>query len=212
MTKADIIENVYEKVGGFSKKEAAEIVETVFDTIKETLERGEKIEDLGLRQLRGARQERPRRPQPADRRGDHDQRPPRAHVQAQPGAQERSQHLTSRALATDIPDKQYFKIGEVAEIAGVEPYVLRYWETEFKSIRPEKTRSNQRLYRRRDVETVLTIKHLLYDEGFRIDGAKRRLRELAHEEPPAAGDASWPPSCARRSRELEKIVDEDEET
>ena len=63
-------------------------------------------------------------------------------------------------MATEIPDKQYFKIGEVAEIAGVEPYVLRYWETEFKSIRPEKTRSNQRLYRRRDVETVLQIKKL----------------------------------------------------
>jgi DNA-binding transcriptional MerR regulator len=114
-------------------------------------------------------------------------------------------------LATDIPDKQYFKIGEVAEIAGVEPYVLRYWETEFKSIRPEKTRSNQRLYRRRDVETVLTIKHLLYDEGFRIDGAKRRLRELAHEEPPLAAT-----KLAGKVREalveLEKIVDEDEKT
>jgi DNA-binding transcriptional MerR regulator len=114
-------------------------------------------------------------------------------------------------VATDIPDKQYFKIGEVAEIAGVEPYVLRYWETEFKSIRPEKTRSNQRLYRRRDVETVLTIKKLLYDEGFRIDGAKRRLRELAGEEPTAAAR-----ELAARVRgaldELEKIVDDDEKS
>jgi DNA-binding transcriptional MerR regulator len=114
-------------------------------------------------------------------------------------------------LATEIPDKQYFKIGEVAEIAGVEPYVLRYWETEFKSIRPEKTRSNQRLYRRRDVETVLQIKRLLYDEGFRIDGAKRRLRELAGEEAPLAAQ-----KLAERVREaldeLEKIVDEDEKS
>ncbi len=114
-------------------------------------------------------------------------------------------------MATEIPDKQYFKIGEVAEIAGVEPYVLRYWETEFKAIRPEKTRSNQRLYRRRDVETVLQIKKLLYDEGFRIDGAKRRLRELAGEEPPAAATR-----LAAKLRdaldELEKIVDEDEKT
>jgi DNA-binding transcriptional MerR regulator len=114
-------------------------------------------------------------------------------------------------LATDIPDKQYFKIGEVAAIAGVEPYVLRYWETEFKAIRPDKTRSNQRLYRRRDVETVLTIKKLLYDEGFRIDGAKRRLRELAGEAPSAATRA-----LAEKLRqaldELEKIVDEDEES
>jgi DNA-binding transcriptional MerR regulator len=114
-------------------------------------------------------------------------------------------------VATDIPDKQYFKIGEVAEIAGVEPYVLRYWETEFKSIRPEKTRSNQRLYRRRDVETVLQIKKLLYDEGFRIDGAKRRLRELSGEEPSLAAK-----QLAERMRqalnELEKIVDDDEKS
>ncbi|MCU1280942.1 MAG: MerR family transcriptional regulator [bacterium] len=117
-------------------------------------------------------------------------------------------------MATDIPDKQYFKIGEVAEIAGVEPYVLRYWETEFKSIRPEKTRSNQRLYRRRDVEMVLTIKHLLYDEGFRIDGAKRRLRELAHEEPQFTAAAATKLAGKLRDalEELEKIVDEDEKT
>ena len=74
--------------------------------------------------------------------------------------------------APSIPEKPYFKIGEVAELAGVEPYVLRYWETEFKSIRPEKTRTNQRMYRRRDVETVLRIKQLLYDEGYRIDEAR----------------------------------------
>jgi DNA-binding transcriptional MerR regulator len=114
-------------------------------------------------------------------------------------------------LATDIPDKQYFKIGEVAEIAGVEAYVLRYWETEFKVIRPEKTRSNQRLYRRRDVETVLEIKRLLYDEGFRIDGAKRRLREKSGEATPMAATR-----LAERMRdalgELEKIVDEDEKS
>lgn len=114
-------------------------------------------------------------------------------------------------MATEIPDKQYFKIGEVAEIAGVEPYVLRYWETEFKTIRPEKTRSNQRMYRRRDVETVLQIKQLLYDEGFRIDGAKRRLRELAGEAPPRV--ATRLAELVRAElKELEKIVDEDEET
>lgn len=114
-------------------------------------------------------------------------------------------------MATEIPDKQYFKIGEVAEIAGVEPYVLRYWETEFKAIRPEKTRSNQRLYRRRDVETVLQIKRLLYDEGFRIDGAKRRLRELAGEAPPVAA-ARLAARLREALDELEKIVDEDEES
>jgi DNA-binding transcriptional MerR regulator len=114
-------------------------------------------------------------------------------------------------VATEIPEKQYFKIGEVAQIAGVEPYVLRYWETEFKSIRPEKTRSNQRLYRRRDVEIVLEVKRLLYEEGFRIDGAKRRLREKAGEAIPMAAQR-----LAEQLRdaltELEKIVDEDEKS
>jgi len=77
----------------------------------------------------------------------------------------------------DIPDKLYFKIGEVARLAGVEPYVLRYWETEFKEINPVKSRTNQRLYRRRDIETVLWIKQLLYDEKFTIDGARRKMKE-----------------------------------
>jgi DNA-binding transcriptional MerR regulator len=80
-------------------------------------------------------------------------------------------------LATEIPDKQYFKIGEVAEIAGVEPYVLRYWESEFSVLRPGKTRSRHRLYRRKDVETLLEIRRLLYAERYTIEGAKRRLRD-----------------------------------
>jgi DNA-binding transcriptional MerR regulator len=84
----------------------------------------------------------------------------------------------------EIPDKPYFKIGEVARLAGVEPYVLRYWETEFRAaIRPEKTRTKQRMYRRRDVEAILRVKQLLYEQGYRIDGAKRKLRELAGEAP-----------------------------
>ncbi len=77
-----------------------------------------------------------------------------------------------------IPDKHYFKIGEVAELAGVEPYVIRYWETEFKSLRPQKSRSNQRLFRRKDVERILEIRRLLYEEGYKIEGA-RRLMEVA---------------------------------
>lgn len=75
-----------------------------------------------------------------------------------------------------IPDKEYFRIGEVAEIAQVEPYVLRFWETEFGKLRPAKTRSSQRVYSRRDVSLVLRIRDLLYDEGYTISGARRRLR------------------------------------
>ena len=67
----------------------------------------------------------------------------------------------------------------------MKPYVLRYWETEFTSVRPQKTRSKQRLYRRRDVELLLKIRHLLYEKGFTIDGARGRLRELGHDEEPA---------------------------
>jgi DNA-binding transcriptional MerR regulator len=79
--------------------------------------------------------------------------------------------------ATPIPDKAYFRIGEVARILDVKPYVLRYWESEFKAIRPQKSRSQQRLYRRRDVELLLRIKRLLYEEKFTIAGARRKLRE-----------------------------------
>ena len=75
-----------------------------------------------------------------------------------------------------IPDKQYFKIGEVSRITGVKAHVLRYWETEFPSLRPQKTRSNQRIYRKRDVELLLQIKGLLYDQGFTIAGARKKLR------------------------------------
>jgi DNA-binding transcriptional MerR regulator len=74
-----------------------------------------------------------------------------------------------------IPNKLFFKIGEVCEITDTQPYVLRYWESEFPSLAPAKNSSGQRIYRRRDIETVLRIKELLYDEGFTIAGAKKRL-------------------------------------
>jgi DNA-binding transcriptional MerR regulator len=76
-----------------------------------------------------------------------------------------------------IPDKLYFKIGEVAKFTGIKTHVLRYWETEFKAIRPNKSRSNQRLYRRQDIELILHLKDLLYNQGFTIAGARKKLRE-----------------------------------
>jgi DNA-binding transcriptional MerR regulator len=79
-----------------------------------------------------------------------------------------------------IPNKLFFKIGEVCEITDTQPYVLRYWESEFPALAPAKNSSGQRIYRRRDIETVLRIKQLLYEEGFTIAGAKKRLEaELA---------------------------------
>ena len=94
------------------------------------------------------------------------------------------------ADASGIPDKAFFKIGEASRLVGVKPYVLRYWETEFRSLRPQKTKSQQRLYRRSDVELLLKIRHLLYEKRFTIEGARARLRELGHDEAPA----SLPPS------------------
>ena len=75
-----------------------------------------------------------------------------------------------------VPDKSQFRIGEVAKLASVEAHVLRYWETEFKQLRPAKNRSNHRLYSRGDVALVLAIRDLLYKEGYTIAGARRRLR------------------------------------
>ncbi len=77
--------------------------------------------------------------------------------------------------APEIPDKLFFKIGEVCDLVGVQAHVLRYWETEFPMLQPQKNRSGQRTYRRRDVEMALRIKQLLYEEGFTIAGAKRKL-------------------------------------
>jgi len=81
-----------------------------------------------------------------------------------------------QAGAPEIPDKLYFKIGEVSEILGVEPYVLRYWETEFSQLTPKKSGTGHRLYRRKDVELLLRIKHLLYEQRFTIEGAKQTLQ------------------------------------
>ena len=78
---------------------------------------------------------------------------------------------------SSIPEKLYYKIGEVSEITGIEPYVLRYWESEFKIVSPSRTRSKQRLYRKKDLDLILEIKKLLYEEKFTIAGAKKKLQK-----------------------------------
>ena len=85
-------------------------------------------------------------------------------------------------MTPDIPDKVFFKIGEVSRITGVPEHTLRYWEEEFGQIRPEKTKSGQRLYRRRDIETLLQIKDLLWERKFKIAGAKQQLKRSAEDE------------------------------
>lgn len=94
------------------------------------------------------------------------------------------EEITSRSLPLSdekipvIPDRMYFRIGDVAEIAGVQPYVLRFWEKEFEFLAPIKNSAGQRLYRKGDVEAVLLIKRLLYMERYSIEGAKKRIKEM----------------------------------
>lgn len=94
-------------------------------------------------------------------------------AQPQP-ARRKMQHVKT---PVSIPDKLYFRIGDVARLCSLPAYVLRFWETEFPQLKPHKGGSGQRLYRKRDVEVVLEIKRLLYDEGFTIAGARRLLAE-----------------------------------
>jgi DNA-binding transcriptional MerR regulator len=77
---------------------------------------------------------------------------------------------------TLIPDKLFFRIGEVSQLVGVEPYVLRYWESEFPGLSPKKSNTGQRMFRRKDVEMLLNIKQLLYDKKFTIEGARKALK------------------------------------
>lgn len=93
---------------------------------------------------------------------------------------------TEAAAAQEIPDKLYFRIGEVAKLAGIKPHVLRFWESEFPSLGPKKSGTGHRLYRRKDVEQVLEIKRLLYERRYTIEGARKFLETRAKPAAPAA--------------------------
>lgn len=105
-------------------------------------------------------------------------------------------------MSDEVPVKLYYRIGEVSQIVGVEPHVLRYWETEFRSIRPQKSRKGQRIYSRRDVDKLLKVRDLLYTHGFTIAGARRRLREGGAEVEAAEADA---PAAAPEAAALEIV-------
>ncbi len=96
-----------------------------------------------------------------------------------------------------IPGKSFFRIGEVSRILGVEPHVVRYWESEFGSVKPIRTKSDHRVYRRKDLETLLDIKKLLYEEKFTIQGARRQLNLARPQKKQPAPD-----DHQRRLREL----------
>jgi DNA-binding transcriptional MerR regulator len=106
-----------------------------------------------------------------------------------------------------VPDKEAFRIGEVAELAGVTPSVLRFWETEFKALRPTKTRAGQRLYRRADVEKVMRIRDLLYDRGFTIPGARRALRADDGDAPDDARRVAVVRAIRKEVEELLQLLD-----
>src|SRR5215471_7368951 len=108
---------------------------------------------------------------------------------------------SDRTSRGELPPKLYFRIGEVAGLVGVEPHVLRYWETEFRSIRPTKSAKGQRVYTRRDVDSLRKVKDLLYAHGFTIAGAKKKLREGGVEPAPQEAPAGPSAEEARRARE-----------
>lgn len=97
----------------------------------------------------------------------------------------------------EVTNKLYYKIGEVCEITGIEAHVLRYWESEFPVLHPLKNSAGQRVYRQKDIELVLRIKRLLYQDGFTIAGAKRQIREsLAGHRPAPEPEAALPAAAA----------------
>ena len=118
-----------------------------------------------------------------------------------------------------IPDKLYFRIGEVARLLDLPPYVLRFWESEFPQLKPNKGGTGQRLYRRRDVEAVAEIRHLLYDEGYTIPGARQLLKERSRAPEPelplpaADNEANWRGAAQLRRvqtelREISRMLDQ----
>ena len=105
-------------------------------------------------------------------------------------------------MQVSIPDKLYFKIGEVAQLTGIKPHVLRYWETEFRNIRPVKSQGKQRLYRRADIELVLCLKDMLYLQGYTIAGAKKILARQSGAE--CAASSVDPEEAVRILREIRR--------
>ncbi len=112
-----------------------------------------------------------------------------------------------------IPAKRYFTIGEVSQLCGVKPHVLRYWEQEFTQLRPVKRRGNRRYYQHHEVLLIRRIRELLYEQGFTISGARNRLDELANEparsaRAPAASAAALKPALTQLRQDLKNIIDQ----
>jgi len=118
-----------------------------------------------------------------------------------------------KVVLPPIPAKRYFTIGEVSELCGVKPHVLRYWEQEFTQLKPVKRRGNRRYYQHHEVLLIRRIRDLLYDQGFTISGARNRLDELANEparssRAPAASAATPKPELTQLRQDLKSILDQ----
>lgn len=105
-------------------------------------------------------------------------------------------------------DKRYYRIGEVAKITEVKPYVLRYWESEFRWMAPQKSKSKQRLYRRRDIDMILLIKKLLYEQRYTIAGARKKLRDLGSGKALEEGTLSVEPDHRARFRKIREELEQ----
>ena len=103
--------------------------------------------------------------------------------------------MQEEAAAPDIPEKLFFRIGEVSKLLGVEPYVLRFWETEFPQLKPNKSGAGQRLYRRREVELARRIRDLLYRDGYTIPGARQAIQEAGRDASRSGNGAAKPASA-----------------
>jgi DNA-binding transcriptional MerR regulator len=114
--------------------------------------------------------------------------------------------VSEEAFDVQIPDKMFFRIGELAELIGVEPHVLRYWETEFR-IRPQRSPSGQRMYRRKDISKFLRIRNLLYKQGFTIAGARKAILDAKDGDAPSAlSDTDQLQSAHLRFQQLREYV------
>ena len=217
LTKAELADLLFEKVG-LNKREAKDMVESFFEEIRGALERGEsvKLSGFGNFQLR----DKPQRPGRNPKTGEEIPitRAARRDLPCQPEAEGDGREgapwsqAAAKAELPPIPAKRYFTIGEVSELCGVKPHVLRYWEQEFTQLKPVKRRGNRRYYQHHEVLLIRRIRELLYEHGFTISGARNRLdnNSIAHQRrrqgrsavaqrPRKRGAAVAPASICRRS-------------
>ena len=211
MNKNDISKKVYETHGGLSYADSQKIVDLMLETIKKRLVAGRKGADQRFRLFQRHAAERQKRRESSDRRTDYYSRQECGKIQT---IQISGNDLIAMSF---VPKKLYYKIREVCEIVGVEAHVLRFWESEFPALSPPKSKTGQRTYRPKDIELLLRIKKLLYEEGFTIAGARKRLSAAADEpeapanppedpKPENKGGAPLRIGCRRSRLELENIL------